>query len=117
MKIIGIDPEHTDQKQTAFVTDPPLTEDIFRLYAQAFQQGNLFKRKGGLLVAEREIPKEYLADTEQMLTQFEQQIARNIERAKKDRADLLDRVSKQTGLPIIDKSTVPDAGPVVGEAQ
>jgi|ERR1700736_5262043 len=110
MKIIGIDPDETNDKQVAYVTDPPLTEEVFAKYATMFGPNNLFKRKGELLVTARhDLDRDYLNETAGHLTQMEQQIQSARDRAEKARQDLLQRVSKQSGLPIRNKPPVTDS--------
>jgi tRNA uridine 5-carbamoylmethylation protein Kti12 len=114
MEILGIDPDNTDERQIAFVTQPPLTEEVFKLYGQMYGPGNYFRRKEGLLVTERsDMSKEYLDETAKVLTQIEQQIENRRLRAQQDRDARLQRVSEQTGMPILPSAVVPNSASTV----
>src|SRR5437762_2949373 len=101
MKITDIDEAETNEQQVAYVTDPPLDEKVFKGYSQICGSGNLFIHKAGLLIAKRlDLPREYLNETADLLTQVEREIQKAHDRTEKARQDLLDRLSKQVGLPI-----------------
>jgi hypothetical protein len=109
MQITEIDEAETNTMQVAYVTKPPLTEEVFAKYALAFGPNNFFTRKGELLITMRhDLDPQYLKETAEHLTQMEQQIQSANDRAEKTRQDLLQRISKQSGLPIRKKPPVAD---------
>jgi hypothetical protein len=117
MKIIAIDPDQTNDKQVAYVTDPPLTEEVFAKYSQMFGPNNLFKRKGELLITTRhDLDGNYLNETAGHLTQMEQQIQSFRDRGEKAHQEVLQRASKQSGLPIRKSAPVPGSSENAGDA-
>lgn len=107
MKIIGIDPDESNNKQVAYVTDPPLTEEVFDSYARTFGPTNLFTFKNGLLITENlQMNANFLDETEQFLAQAKQQIEKEKARTELTHDDLLKRFSEQSGRPVIKKPPI-----------
>lgn len=111
MQITQIDDLETNDKQVAYVTDPPLTQAVFAGYSEMVGPGNMFKfHKSGLLITTRhDLDAAYLKATAEHLTQIERQIQSGRDQRVKARKELLDRVSKQSGLPIRKQSPVADS--------
>lgn len=110
MKIIGIDPDESNNKQVAYVTDPPLTQEVFDSYARTFGPTNLFRFKDGLLITQTlGMNADFLNETEQFLAQAKQQIERAKASTEQTHEDLLKSFSEQSGRPIIRKPPVPKA--------
>ena len=112
MKIIEIEPDKTNEKQVAYITDPPLTENFFRQFSlRVHNDPNIeieYFLEGGLLVIRRlDLDGRDLDRTEELLTETEHQIQRTKESAKTAREELLQRISNQTGRPIRKKPPVP----------
>jgi hypothetical protein len=118
MQITEIDEAETNETQAAYVTEPPLTEEVFAKYSQMVGSGNVFKHKNGLLIAGRhDLDPEYLNATAEHLTQMENAIQKAHDRAENARQQLLERVSKQSGLPIRKKPPVANPGGSAGDAE
>jgi hypothetical protein len=102
MKIVAIDPRNTNDKQTAFFTEPPLTEEVFKVYSQVVGKQNIFRCKEGLLVTEQGfgIDKQFLDQTAEYLTDAEIQIEHAKTRKEKEHEARLKAISEGTGRPI-----------------
>jgi hypothetical protein len=104
MKITGIDdnPEKTNDKETAFFTDPPLTKEVFDQYSEIIGKQNIFRRKGDLLVTAQAfgLDKQYIDQTEEFLTDAEKQVEHAKTRQEKRYTDRLKAISQGTGRPI-----------------
>jgi hypothetical protein len=104
MKIVGINdsPERTNEKQTAFFTEPALTEEVFDIYSQMVGEQNIFYCQNGLLIASRSfgIDKEYLDQTELYLSEAEKKIQGTQTRREKQHKERLEHISKTTGRAI-----------------
>jgi hypothetical protein len=100
----GIDdsPENTNDKETAFFTEPPVTEEVFSEYSKIIGKQNIFRRKGDLLVTTQAfgLDKQYLDQTEEFLTDAERQIEHAKTRKGKQYTDRLKSISEGTGRPI-----------------
>jgi len=117
MQIIGIDGNETNRGQIAFATDPPITKEIFALYSQMMGINNIFKLKGHLLIARRlDLRPDFLNQTAEHLTQIESEVRKTRESAEKAHQKLLQRLSKQSGLPITGKPPVTNPGGSSGDA-
>jgi hypothetical protein len=104
MKIVGIDdsPDRTNEKQTAFFTEPPLTVEVFAIYAQLVGKQNIFSYQDGLLVTSHSFgtDSQFLDQTEVYLSEAEKKIQGTQTRREKEHKDRLEHISKTTGRPI-----------------
>jgi hypothetical protein len=104
MKITAIDSSHTDQTQTAFKTEPPLTEEVLQCAINDIfgsQWADTYFEEDGLFIVPRTgIPKEQIPEYERGLTNAENLIQQRKQHADKKREDHLRRISEDTGLPV-----------------
>jgi hypothetical protein len=107
MKITAIKASHTDGIQTAFKTDPPLTEEVMQcaindIFGSRSQwEATYFEEAGLFIVRGRtDIPREQIQEYEQNLTSAENLVRQRKEHANKKREDHLKRLSESTGLPV-----------------
>jgi hypothetical protein len=121
MKIIEIDPDKTNEKQVAYITDPPLSEGLFAQFTRRVRNDpNIdteFSLEDGLLVTRRlDLDGRDLDRAEELLTETERQIQRTNDSAKTAREEFLQRISNQTGRPIRKKPPVAQAAISTGDA-
>jgi hypothetical protein len=104
MKITAIVSSQTNSKQTAFRTEPPLTEEVLGCALRDFwgeNWANVYSAARGLfIVARTAIPKEQIPEYERTLSEAEKLIQKRKENAKKSRDDFLKGQSDMTGLPM-----------------
>jgi hypothetical protein len=104
MKITAIDRSHTNTTQTAFKTEPPLTEEVMQCAIEvAFgphSSDTYFVEDGLFIVRRTGIPKVQIPEYERGLTSAENFIQQKKQQTDKNREDHLKRVSKDTGLPV-----------------
>jgi hypothetical protein len=104
MKIVAIDdnPENSNETQTAFITDPPLTKEVFDQYSMIVGKQNIFQCKNGLLVTSQAfgLDKQYIDQTQEFLTDAEKQIEHAKTRKEKQHTERLKNISQGTGRPI-----------------
>jgi hypothetical protein len=93
MKITAIVSSQTNSKQTAFRTEPPLTEEVLGCALRDFwgeNWANVYSAARGLfIVARTAIPKEQIPEYERTLSEAEKLIQKRKENAKKTRDDFL----------------------------
>jgi hypothetical protein len=123
MKIIEFDadPAKTNTKQVAYVTDPPLTEEVFRQFSQRLRNDpgiNIeFFLEGGLLVVRRvDLDGRDLDEVEKLLTEAERQVQRAHDSAKKEHEEFLQQLSNMTGRGVRTKPPVAEAGGSAGNS-
>lgn len=123
MKIIEFDadPAKTNKKQVAYVTDPPLTDEVFRQFSQRVHNDpniniEFFLEDGLLIVRRVDLDGRDLDETEKLLTEAERQVQRAHDNAKKEREEFLQQLSNMTGRAIRTKPPVADAGGSAGDA-
>jgi hypothetical protein len=104
MKITAIDRSHTDQTQTAFKTEPPLTEEVVQCAINDIfgsQWADTYLEEDGLFIVRRTgITKEQIPEYERGLTNAENLIQQRRQHADNQREDHLKRISEDTGLPV-----------------
>lgn len=104
MKLTAIVAGHTDDLQTGFRTDPPLTDEVLH-EALKNQWGNqyshVYGRSGALLIVIRSsISKDDIENIEMALTNAEKAIERKKGALEKERQERLNYLSAETGLPV-----------------
>jgi len=104
MKITAIAKSHSDQTQTAFKTEPALTEEVMQCAIENFfgpaYVDHFFVEDGLFIVRRAVIPKDQVTEYERSLTQAENLLQKRKENADQNREGHLKRVSEDTGLPI-----------------
>lgn len=104
MKIVAIVSSQTNEEQTAFKTDPPLTEEVMEgAFDHYFGQKwrNVYSEARGLfIVARTAVPKDEIQNCEKTLTDAENLIQKRKASAKSVRDEFLKAQSNSTGLPV-----------------
>src|SRR5438552_8931398 len=104
MKIKAMVSSQTTNKQTAFRTEPPLTQEVLDCALKDYWGENwadVYSAKDGLFIVGRTaIPKEQIPEYERTLTDAENLVQKRKENAKKDRSDFLKGQSDSMGLPM-----------------
>jgi hypothetical protein len=96
------DPEKTNGKQVAYLTEPTLNEEVFRLFSQRIRNDPgidiKFSLDDGLLIVRTvDLSAHDLDRIEELLTEAEKQVQRMHQNTKTEHEQLLQRISQQTG--------------------
>ncbi len=110
MKITGIDESRsTWDKEIFFVTDPPLTDEIFAIFGQTAEAGEMskkhltFETRDGCLVVTR--PDLFKKDTrkqvEKLLKHAVEKVVEEKHRLESERAEWFQKYAKEVGVPLV----------------
>jgi hypothetical protein len=102
MKITGIDNARSKKGKLVLLTDPPLTPSVFSKFLEVWQVAN-FEIEGNSLIwlGPAHIDKEFARQAEVYLTEAENAIKAEKTRDENSNEQYLQKVSAQTGLPLI----------------
>lgn len=105
MKIDAIVRSKSDDRQTAFRTIPPLTEEVFGCALQNYlggETGVYWSHEGLFIVARTVMGAEQIQEFEAALTKAEELLDRQKANPEKPGEKALQERSQKTGLPIVD---------------
>ena len=104
MKIRSIDSSRTDDTQTAFRTEPPLTEEVIQCAIKEFFGSEwahtYFEEGGSFIIRQTGIPREQIPMYERRLTDAEDLIQKRKRKEQSNRDDYLKGVSDSMDLPL-----------------
>jgi hypothetical protein len=104
MKIKSIDSSRTDDTQTAFKTEPPLTEEVIQCAIKEFFGsewfGTYFEEGGSFIVRRTGIPREQISVYERRLTDAENLVQKRKRKEQTNRDDYLKGLSASVDLPL-----------------
>jgi hypothetical protein len=104
MKIKAIARSHTTDIQTAFKTEPPLTQEVLNSAIEHYfgvNYSDTYFEEDGLFIVKRfSIPQEQIKIYEDALTGAENFLKGKDKASEKEKQDILEHRSKQTGLPV-----------------
>jgi hypothetical protein len=105
MKIKAIVHDHSDDKHTAFRTEPPATKQVVEFALKNFlgksRSGQYFVKDGLFIVARTWVPKEQVALYEDALTDAEIFVGKKSPLfSKKEFSGLMRERAKRAGLPL-----------------
>jgi hypothetical protein len=102
MKIIGIDKAQSKAGEIVFVTEPPLTFTIFNTFRELWNASDFRFLSGSLVwTGPAHIDAEFHRQAETYLTQAENALKAEENRAQDRADDFLQRISERTGLPLL----------------
>lgn len=105
MKIDAIVRSKSDDRQTAFRTIPPLTEEVFECAQKNYLGGDIgtyWNHEGLFIVARTVMGAEQIQAFEDALTKAEQLLDRQKANPEKPSEKALQERANKTGLPIVD---------------
>jgi hypothetical protein len=102
LKIIGIDKAQSKSGEIVFVTKPPLTFQVFENFRQLWNASHFSFLKGSLVwKGPAHIDAEFRRQAETYLTEAENALKAEENRAQNSEDNFLEKVSEQTGLPLL----------------
>jgi hypothetical protein len=102
MKIIGISKAKSKAGAIVFVTEPPLTFTVFNTFRELWNASDFSFLNGSLVWAgPAHIDAEFRRQTEIYLTEAENALKAEKNRAQGSENNLLQKVSERTGLPLL----------------
>jgi hypothetical protein len=102
MKIIGISKAKSKVGAIVFVTEPPLTFPVFNNFRELWNASDFSFLNGSLVwTGPAHIDAEFRRQTETYLTEAENVLKAEENRGHDSKNNLLQKVSKQTGLPLL----------------
>lgn len=118
MKFTGILRSQSTQEQLLLTTEPPLTTEVFERFLERIREE--FRSEFALIdgrlsyKASPDFGAGAVRDFEQLLTEVSDEIERAKKRAQQNRETFLERIAKQSGLPLQDD---PPAAEPVGDSK
>jgi hypothetical protein len=102
MKIVGIDKARSKPGEIVFITDPRLTTEVFDKFQEVWNASDFRIASGSLVwTGPSHIESEFRRQTETYLTEAENAIEADKNRAQNNRDDFLQNLSDRTGLPLL----------------
>jgi hypothetical protein len=102
MKIIGIDKAQSKPGEIVFVTKPPLTFEVFENFRELWNASDFSFLNGSLVwTGPAHINGEFRRQAETYLTEAENALKAEENRAQNREDNFLEKVSEQTGLPLL----------------
>ena len=102
MKLVAIDSTDSSiERGVAFRTEPPLASEVFQEFCTIWRQF-YFSYHGDLLIwhGHGKLTPAFLKKTEEQLTEAEKRVEQARRNRKRQQAALIERASKETGLPL-----------------
>jgi hypothetical protein len=102
MKIIGISKAKSKAGAIVFVTEPPLTFTVFNAFRELWNASDFSFLNGSLVwTGPAHIDAEFRRQAETYLTEAENALKAEENRAQDSEDNLLQKVSERTGLPLL----------------
>jgi hypothetical protein len=102
MKIIGIDKAQSKSGKIVFVTKPPLTFEVFESFRELWNASDFSFLNGSLVwTGPAHIDSEFRRQAETYLTEAENALKAEENRAQNSEDNFLQKVSEKTGLPLL----------------